>query len=464
MAPILLPESPHANAVDRTVLTSKPSRPYDNVHVLNRVVDQKQSKKISTSMAAHVPTVLAMLITTSLVPTAAAIPGDESNINGEENLVDSGTDSSSDDFSSYWITVAVAILGMIGLYVVYRYLLSGKSKSGTGGDNSARSKGAYSPVSQNERDLEMTPQGNTDDWDDWEENNNESNREKKELNSSSFSSIFTNSASSRSGGPTRRVNKKPPVNVDDWDDELALESAEDGEEEMQDEVEFRTKSKPSSEFNKPQTSFGLLGSLGSNSIHNNESKTQKSNQDSRSKSPGSILSGDNNSSSRHGMPTGMESLHTSKSQSSFGSSVHAAVSPTNIGIFSSGTILTAVKKSNKYQLPVEDVDLFASIGIAAAPKMKEAEISDIENIFGSLTGQEKTKSFSSSTIHSTPSKTTSKPSRTSKPVSNDGGASSINYTKSRDGGRLSTALIASDDIHYEQWDEDKELDALIEDD
>lgn len=354
MAPILLPESPHANAVDRTVLILKPSCQYDNVHVLNKVVDKKQSKKFSTSMAAQAPTVLAMLITTSLVPTAAAIPGDESNNNGEENLVDSGTDSSSDGFSSYWITVAVAILGMIGLYVVYRYLLSGKGKSGTSGDNSARSKGAYSPVSQNERDLEMTPQGNTDDWDDWEENNNESNREKKELNSSSFSSMFTNSASSRSAGPTRRVNKKPPVNVDDWDDELALESAEDGEEEMQDEVEFRTKSKPSSEF-KPQSSFGLLGSLGSNSIHNNESKTQKSNQDSRSKSPGSILSGDNNSGSRHGM----ESLHPSKSQSSFGNSAHAAVSPTNIGTFSSGTIPTAVKKSNKYQLPVEDVDLFA---------------------------------------------------------------------------------------------------------
>lgn len=89
---------------------------------------------------------------------------------------------------------------------------------------------------------------------------------------------------------------------------------------------------------------------------------------------------------------------------------------------------------------------------------------DMVNMFGSLAGQDRSK-FPPATTNSTPAKVISKPPRSSKPASSAREQSPSQNIQLRDGGRLATALSASDAIiHDKQWDEDKELDALIGDD
>lgn len=92
-----------------------------------------------------------------------------------------------------------------------------------------------------------------------------------------------------------------------------------------------------------------------------------------------------------------------------------------------------------------------SIGIAAAPKIKDPGLPDIDSLFGASLGTSSSVAVPAASANkkaSASSKTVSKPTPKSPAASNSN--------------RLSAALSAEN--HLEQWDDDKELDALIGDD
>lgn len=95
--------------------------------------------------------------------------------------------------------------------------------------------------------------------------------------------------------------------------------------------------------------------------------------------------------------------------------------------------------------------MLQSIGIAAAPKIKDHGLPDIDSLFGASTGS----SSSSAALPASSNKKANATSKTAlKPTPKSPAASSSN--------RMSAALSAEN--HLEQWDDDKELDALIGDD
>lgn len=395
------------------------------------------------------PTVLVTtaMVLASFAPTAVA--------QASENPGDANTDgdgSESEENGSllstpYLFTFGVFCAGIVALYFFYKFIMGGGAKKSSGPAGAASgNKGAYSPVSQKDGDVEMAT---NDGWDDWDEQQQKPPAPTQPPQTKAATSVgstaaslfgFGGSSTATNGPPPGRggrhprkeKKKKPVVNMDDWDDDLDLGSADEDEEAQEDDDDdddaneqdgllskSSSSSKPltkpissgnlsapaaitntgsSNRFNSSSShgvsSGKLTGSLGLSGKSSATSLSSTSLGTQRSKSPGD----------GSGSGSGNNSLSNSRQGSSHGPGAAATSHQSNMDILYSGmapdllnevsasssspppmvgtlgrspmtsssglgglgmssssssTLQASAKKPSKYQLPTDDVDLFA---------------------------------------------------------------------------------------------------------